>query len=102
MDIAVVGAGAWLRLNASGSTVEAARIGLGAVAPTPLLAAEAGEWLAGRPATLDSFAQAGELAKKAARPISDMRGPADYRLHLVGVLTRRALARAAERAKEMP
>lgn len=98
MDIAVVGAGAWLQLDSAGKNVEAARIGLGAVAPTPLLAAEAGAWLAGKPATAESFAQAGELAKKVAKPISDMRGPAEYRVHLVGVLTRRTLAKAAERA----
>lgn len=98
MDIAVVGAGAWLRLDPAGKTVEAARIGLGAVAPTPLLAVEAGDWLKGKPATPESFAQAGELAKKVAKPISDMRGPAEYRVHLVGVLTRRTLAKAAERA----
>jgi xanthine dehydrogenase FAD-binding subunit len=101
MDIAVVGAGAWLELDGPGKMVCAARIGLAAVAPTPLFAEEASAWLAGKPATEEAFAQAGELAKKVARPITDMRGPAEYRTHLVGVLTRRALAKAAERALEL-
>jgi carbon-monoxide dehydrogenase medium subunit len=98
MDIAVVGCGAWLQLDSSGKTIQTARIALGAVAPTPLFAAEASSWLAGKPVSEEAFTQAGELARKVARPISDMRGPAEYRLHLLGVLVKRALARSAERA----
>ncbi len=98
MDIAVVGLGSWVRLDPTGKTIAEARIGLGAVAPTPLFAAEASQWLSGKPATEETFAQAGELAKKIAKPISDMRGPADYRVHLVGVLVRRTLATAVSRA----
>jgi xanthine dehydrogenase FAD-binding subunit len=99
MDIAVVGAGSWLRLSNDGQTVEEARIGLGAVAPTPKFAAEASSWLKGKPATDDIFARAGELARNVAAPITDMRGTAEYRMHLVGVLVKRTLARAAERAR---
>lgn len=99
MDIAVVGAASWVRLNAAGDRIEEARIGLCAVAPTPKFAAEASQWLAGQPANEAAFAQAGELAKKVASPISDMRGTAEYRTHLVGVLTKRTLADAVERAK---
>jgi carbon-monoxide dehydrogenase medium subunit len=99
MDIAVVGCGAWLSLDSAGKTIQAARISLGAVAATPLFAAEASNWLAGKPATEETFAQAGELAKKIARPISDMRGTAEYRTHLVGVLVKRTLAKAAERTR---
>jgi xanthine dehydrogenase FAD-binding subunit len=99
MDIAVVGCGAWLKLDGKGQTIEAARLGLAAVAPTPLYSKEASDWLAGKPATEDSFVQAGELAKKGVKPISDMRGPAEYRTHLVGVLVKRTLAGALERAK---
>jgi xanthine dehydrogenase FAD-binding subunit len=99
MDIAVVGAAAWVRLNASGDTIEEARIALGAVAPTAGLAAEASVWLAGKSVTDEAFAKAGELAKRIASPISDMRGTAEFRLHLVGVLTRRTLAKAVERAR---
>lgn len=99
MDIAVVGVGASLRLDDSGGKIVAARIGLGAVAPTALLAVEACEWLVDKPANDASFQQAGELAKKIASPISDKRGAADYRLHLIGVLVKRTLAAAAERAR---
>ncbi|QDU25671.1 Carbon monoxide dehydrogenase medium chain [Anatilimnocola aggregata] len=99
MDIAVVGVGSRVQLNATGDTIEFARIGVGAVAPTPKYAQEASEWLAGKPATEEFFAQAGELAKKIASPISDMRGTAEYRTHLVGVMVKRTLLKAAERAK---
>lgn len=99
MDIAVVGAGAWLQLDSSGKKIEAARIALGAVAPRPVVAEEASQWLTGKEATEANFAQAGELAKKVASPIDDKRGTAEYRLHLVSVLTRRALVGACEHAQ---
>ncbi len=98
MDIAVVGTGVWVRLSDDGRTIAEGRIALGAVGPTPILAAEAGEFLQGRPATEDTFRQAGDLARRSARPISDMRGPAEHRVHLVGVLVARSLAEAVERA----
>jgi carbon-monoxide dehydrogenase medium subunit len=98
MDIAVVGAAAWLRLDASGKTIEAARIALGAVAATPLFAADASAAIVDKPANEQTFNQAAELARKIARPISDMRGPAEYRVHLVGVLVKRALEKACQRA----
>lgn len=99
MDIAVAGAASWVRLNEASDRIEEARIGLAAVAPTPVLVQEASNWLAGQTIGEATFAQAGELAKKAARPISDKRGPSEYRTHLVGVLTKRTLAIAVERAR---
>lgn len=99
MDIAVVGVGSWVQLDPDGKTIVQARIGLGAVAPTPLFAAEASQFLAGKLATAETVAEAARLAQKIARPISDMRGPAEYRTHLVGVLTRRTLAGAVTRAR---
>jgi len=99
MDIAVVGAGSWVQLNAAGDTIEQARVGLVAIAPTPRFAAEASQFLEGKPATDETFAQAGELAKQVASPIDDMRGTAEFRRHLVGVLTRRTLAKAVKRAR---
>lgn len=99
MDIAVVGAASWVQLNAAGDRIEQARIALAAVAPTPVLAKAASEFLAGQPATPGTFAKAGDLARQAAKPISDKRGPAEYRVHLVGVLVQRTLALAVERAK---
>lgn len=98
MDIAVAGAASWIQLDESQTEIVAARIALGAVAPTPVLAEEAADWLVGKPAVSESFAQAGELAKQVAAPISDMRGTKEYRVHLASVLTKRTLQRAAERA----
>jgi xanthine dehydrogenase FAD-binding subunit len=99
MDIAVAGAGSWVQLSADRKTVERARIGLCAVAPTPKFAQEASQWLAGKPATEESFAEAGEIAKKVGSPITDMRGTIEYRIHLIGVLVKRTLARGADRAR---
>jgi CO/xanthine dehydrogenase FAD-binding subunit len=100
MDIAVVGCASWVRLDPSMNTIEDARVSLAAVAPTPVFAAEASRWLAGKAASDETFAHAGELARAASSPISDMRGTAEFRAHLVTVLTRRTLARAVKRARE--
>ncbi len=98
MDIAVVGAGAHVRLDGDG-IVEAARISVGAVAPTPLLVEEAGEALAGRQADEAGYELAAAASRKAATPIDDMRGTVEYRKHMTGVLTVRALRGAVMRAK---
>ena len=100
MDIAVVGVGARVVLNQDQTSFVSARIALGAVAPTPLFVEAAGAVLAGKPVSDDIIQQAAEAAQAAARPIDDMRGTAQYRKHLVGVLTRRALRGAIQRAKE--
>ncbi len=98
MDIAVAGAGVWVQLSADGSTIEHARIALSAVAPTPLFAKTASDWLAGKPTTEATFTEAGKLAQQQAKPIDDKRGDAEYRRHLVGVLVKRALVEAVKRA----
>ena len=98
MDIAVVGVGASVVLN--GVTVSACRIALASVAPTPVYAEAAGAALVGKEPTDDALNAAAEAAQAAATPISDMRGTAEYRTHLIGVLTRRALQGAIQRAKE--
>jgi carbon-monoxide dehydrogenase medium subunit len=100
MDIAVVGVGAAVVLDDSRTRCVAARVGLAAVAPTPLLVPEVGAALVDGPVTDRLMEKAAALAQAAARPISDMRGDADYRRHLVGVLTKRALGKALARAKE--
>ena len=99
MDIAVVNAAASLQLDEDGQTIRAARLAVGAVAPTPLLIGEAASVLIGAPATEETFARAAEAAQRAAQPISDMRGTKEQRRHLVGVLTRRAFQGALERAR---
>lgn len=98
MDIAVAGAAAAVRL--SNGVIAWARVALAAVAPTPLLVREAGDWLADKAPTEENIREAAELARKAAKPITDMRGTAEQRRHLVGVLTRRALQQAIARARE--
>ena len=100
MDIAVVGAGAAVALDAGKNQCTGAWVALAAVAPTPLLVAEAGAALVDGPLTDALIDKAAALAQAAAQPISDMRGDADYRRHLVGVLTKRALRAAWARAKE--
>ncbi|MCO6457306.1 MAG: xanthine dehydrogenase family protein subunit M [Pirellulaceae bacterium] len=99
MDIAVVGVGAAVELDESGRTIRAARIGLGAVAPTPLWAEEAGALLAGQPADDVQFARAAEAARKIVSPITDMRGTREYRIHVTGVLVQRVLRAAVARAR---
>jgi carbon-monoxide dehydrogenase medium subunit len=99
MDIAVVGAGVSVTLDGARSRCTGARVALAAVAPTPLLVPEAGAALVDGPLSESLLEKAAQAARAAARPISDMRGDADYRRHLAGVLTRRALQTAIARAK---
>ena len=98
MDIAVAGAGVAITLD--NGNFRSARIALASVAPTPLFVREAGDWLAGKPVNSDSIRTAAEMAKDAAKPITDMRGPAEYRKHLCAVLTRRALEAAIQSARK--
>ncbi len=100
MDIAVVGVGASVVLSEDRSSFVSARIAVGAVAPTPLFVREAGEALGGQPVSDETIQRAADIARDAARPISDMRGTADYRKHLTSVLTRRVVQGAVQRAKE--
>jgi carbon-monoxide dehydrogenase medium subunit len=98
MDIAVVGAGASVVIADDGRRFVSARIALGAVAPTPLLALSAGAFLAGREITRANVREAARLAQALARPISDLRGTAEHRRHLCAVLVERALDIAIQRA----
>lgn len=98
MDIAVAGAGASIRLDGNG-TIADARIALASVAPTPMRAVAAEKALAGEKPTRALFEEAGRIAAREARPISDTRGSGDYRRELVAVLTRRALTDCARALK---
>ena len=99
MDIAVVGVGAAVALDSAGVNIESARIALCAVAPKPLLAGEAGELLRGRPANSESYSAAAQAAVKVIAPIDDMRGTAEFRRHITGVLVERVLEEAVARAR---
>ena len=100
MDIAVAGVGSSVVLANGGKSIASARIALASVAPTPLFVEAAGAALAGKEISDDTIEAAAQAAMAAARPISDMRGTIEQRVHLVGVLTRRTLRGAIERARE--
>jgi len=97
-DWPVGAAGAAIWLEDDGVTISDAGIGLTAVGAQHFSAAEAEDFLRGAPATEESFARAGQIAAEHCRPVSDQRGPADYKRHLAGELTRRALRSALARA----
>ncbi len=99
MDIAVAGVGSSVVLDASGQNFVSARIALASVAPIPVLCRDAGESLAGKPVSDDAIQEASEKAMADAVPINDMRGTIRQRTHLVGVLTRRTLNNAIQRAR---
>jgi carbon-monoxide dehydrogenase medium subunit len=96
LDIAVVGVGSQVTL--ADGVCRKARIALAAVAPTPVHATAAERALEGQPLTAQKIEEAAALAVEAARPISDQRGSAEFRRHLVRVLTRRTLTTALARA----
>jgi aerobic carbon-monoxide dehydrogenase medium subunit len=92
--IAAASAAVWI----DGGTIVDAGIGLSAVGPTTIHVDRAAELLRGSAPSEELFAQAGEIAAADCAPIADGRGPVDYKRHLAGVLTTRALRRAAGRA----
>ena len=97
MDIAVVNVGAALTLE--DNTIQAARIAIGAVAPTPLFVTEAGAAIEGKKIGEETYARAAELTRDAASPIDDMRGTIAHRKQLAYVLTQRALRGAVARVQ---
>ncbi len=96
LDIAVVGVSS--QVTIANGVCAKARIALAAVAPTPVRATAAEAALEGKPLTPELIERAADLAGQAAKPISDQRGSADFRRHLVRVLTRRTLTTALARA----
>lgn len=93
LEIAVINVASLLTLDDKGNIANA-RIALGAVASTPLLAGKAAEFLKGKKPTRENFSKAGQIAVGECRPISDHRGSAAYRLEMVPILVRRTLERA--------
>jgi CO/xanthine dehydrogenase FAD-binding subunit len=98
MDIAVVGCGISVTLDGNG-VCTAARVGLGAVAPTVLLVKEAADVLVGHRLDGDTLAKLDAAAQAAAKPITDKRGTVEYRKKVAGVLARRVAAIAFDRAQ---
>jgi aerobic carbon-monoxide dehydrogenase medium subunit len=101
-SVAAAGAVLWLSSDSAADgppPVDTVGIGLTAVGAEHFFAAEAEEYLRGKPADEDSFTRAGEIAAEHCNPSADQRGPVDYKRHLVAELTARALRRAARRAQ---
>jgi aerobic carbon-monoxide dehydrogenase medium subunit len=92
--IAAASAAVWM----DGATIAEAGIALSAVGLTTIHLTRAEELLRGKPPSEELFAQAGAIASEDCSPMADGRGPVDYKRHLAGVLTHRALRRAVARA----
>ena len=92
--IAAASAAVWM----DSGTIADAGIALGAVGLTTVHLTRAEELLRGQAPSDELFAQAGEIAAEDCSPSADGRGPIDYKRHLAGVLTQRALRRSAARA----
>jgi CO/xanthine dehydrogenase FAD-binding subunit len=101
MDIAVVGAGVALVLDGDG-TCTSARIAIGAAAPTVLLVEAAGAALVGSKLDDAALERMADAVRAACKPISDKRGTADYRIAMAGVLAKRVVQIARERAGANP
>ena len=98
MDIAIVGAGVCLTLDGDG-TCTAARVALGAVAPTVVLVPDAAAALIGSKVDDAALEKVAAAASAACNPIDDKRGTIDYRTKVAGVLAKRATAIALDRAR---
>ena len=96
-DFATVAAA--LHLSLSNGTIERAGIGLTAVGSKNLQATDAEASLAGAEPTEAALAEAGRLAAEASSPVTDVRGSAEYKRHIVDVYVRRGLATALEKAR---
>ncbi len=96
-DFATAAVAAQVTLDAAGACTKVG-IGLTNVGPTPIKAGKAELFLRGKKLDAQSIAQAAQLASDESQPSSDLRGPAEYKKGLVKEFTKRALARAAERA----
>jgi aerobic carbon-monoxide dehydrogenase medium subunit len=92
--IAAASAALWI----DGGVIAEVGIALSAVGPTTIQLSRAEELLRGKAPSDELFTQAGEIASEDCAPLPDGRGPVDYKRHLAGVLTKRALRRAAARA----
>jgi carbon-monoxide dehydrogenase medium subunit len=95
-DFAIVAASAVL--NIEGGVIKEAGVACSAVGPTTIQVERAEKALVGQSPSEELFAKAGKMASADCSPSSDGRGPADYKRHVAGVLTTRALSRAAATA----
>jgi aerobic carbon-monoxide dehydrogenase medium subunit len=96
--VGAAGVAVWLSAARKNRVIADAGIGLTALGATHFVAAEAEEFLRGKPPDQETLRAAGEIAARHCRPVSDQRGPADYKRHLAQELTTRALRAAVDRA----
>jgi aerobic carbon-monoxide dehydrogenase medium subunit len=94
--IAAASAAVWM----DGGVIAGAGLALSAVGPTTVHLTRAEELLRGQPTSYELFEQAGAIGSEDCSPVADGRGPVDYKRHLAGVLTQRALRRAVARAQD--
>ena len=96
-DLAVVGVAALVVMEEK--ILRDVKIGLGAVAPTPIRAKRAEEILKGRRLDQELLEKSGQAAAEEASPIDDIRGSADFRRELLAVVTKRAITQAIQQAE---
>ncbi len=100
MEIALVSVGVVLSLDKIRGICKEIKIALGAVAPTPIRSKKAEAVMKGRPLVDEWITQAAQRASEEARPISDLRGSAEYRREMVKVLVQRAIDEANNKLSE--
>lgn len=98
MDLAIVGVAAWVKVD--GNVIKDARIALAGVATTILRATDAEQYLIGKEISDEVLGEAGVLAMRQCRPISDVRASAEYRKDMIRVFTKRAVKKAMEGYEE--
>lgn len=98
LDLAMVGVAVSITLEPGRDVISEARIALGAVAPIPFRASSAENVLKGHALSEALLDEAAELAVRASKPIGDVRGSAEYRREMIGVLTKRCVRQAFARA----
>jgi CO/xanthine dehydrogenase FAD-binding subunit len=98
-DCNIVNVASFIALNKKDGSIENARIVMGSVGPTPLRAPTAEKVLLGEKPDPTLFLKAAEAARQDCSPIDDFRGAAGYRRDMVGVLTKRTLDIALDRAR---
>jgi carbon-monoxide dehydrogenase medium subunit len=98
--VASSGAAVWLTGGGNDATFADARVGLAAVGPNTVEIPSISQALRGQVPSEELYARAGELAAESCDPVTDPRGSAAYKRHLADELTRRALRRAVERARQ--
>jgi carbon-monoxide dehydrogenase medium subunit len=97
LAIAVINCAVWLKITQG--AIEAVRIAMGSVAPTSIRLYAVEQWLVGKPANEEVFAQAGLMAAQMLKPIDDVRSTARYRTGVARVIVYRSLAAAFERSQ---